>query len=1095
MPTPITPQPDEVIVLAGQYSRSQTTTSVFTAKASQFTRTSPARPTLDIVKEVLDNLGVQGDYVTYAIYVFNTSGQLITVIVDALQGSFTDIVNGGSSSGTFQVPRNFVDVGWINYDYRVQFYLNDSIDPWYDGYVSEFDQTQDDDEYDHDSITVITDGWSTFMSRAIVTETLSPGVQSNGVDNGIEYADEYLLHLITTYLDSEHFGTSFVASMPIGLDAISFDGTGLDQCIDTVVKQVLNESGNLYEWWVRGTRYGLPQLIIQPQQDPALVTESYYTPARKIASAYFPEYKNSTMYDYSIQNSAADLANQIALYGGQDPTTGLTVYGPFKDSTSISLYGLRQKQVTDTSLISTASLSNYATAYLIMNGYPQPQGTFKKFAPTDQMRSGQWLQIMEPGIQDTGETFIIGTNEISTTHPQNVKQVRVIQVVTSFGQSEDGDRIEQEVSFTAPRPYIDQAYYAAIGAAATTQQSQQAAAANSTKVSQTYLQAGLDYVSNDSSTTPPTVTFTPPTGVFYGGTTTVSTGGSNITLPLKDSSSLESGDGTYHVVFAQNQNESFGTGPSGPGLQVVKGLPPAYDNGVIPGWRFSVQNGSIIGNKDLRVQGGIGKNNYQPGSIPSSALQSGALTDVAVTSLNTLKGDVTIESTDSSVDITVTGESINLSVTGASAGVSSLQGKTGAVVLDSPDSSIAITSTGDTIHLEAVGGGVGELNGLTGDLTIESTDGSLTVTASGTDINIENNGVKSVNGEAGALTIDSPDSSISVTPSGSDIHLEAAVKSVQGATGAVTFNSPDSSVTISESGGVIHLEAAGGGGGVSSINSKTGAVSITSPDSSVTIGSSGSNITLEVAGGGGGGGVTSLAGETGAITLGSSDSSVTITPSAGHIDLKAAGGGGGGGITSTPLTFNTHATSSVLQSDGTYIVTPGTTSGGIRAIFADQTAAYAVGATVVMDGWMKSNSGTGAFGLLMGNSTGGVIVIGRSDSGTGADVFYTYTGDPTSGTATYTNSVNDDTQYPPSSNQYVYFRITLTDCGDGTVLMYLSYNGYSTLCGPLSLNFTTEGMGIGLFTDSNIVQIKDLRYTIDTDRKVAGDGTPRLWSV
>jgi hypothetical protein len=883
--TPYTSQPNEVVVLAGQFSRTNTNNRVFFARSDQFTRTDPTRPPLDIVKEVLDYLGVQGDFVTYAILVFNKSNQLVTVITDALQGSFTDVVNGGSSSGTFQCPKSFIDVGWLDYDFRVQFYLNDSIDPWYDGYISEFDQTQDSDEYDRESVTVLTDGWSTFMSRAIVTETLSPGVQSNGVDNGIEYADEYLIHLTTTYLDSEHFGNCYIASIPIGLDEISFDGTGLDQCIDTVVKQVLNETGNLFEWWVRGTRYGLPQLIIQPQQNPALQTTSYYTPARKIATTYYPEFKDSTMYDYSIQNSAADLANQIALYGGQDPATGLTVYGPFKDSTSISLYGLRQKQVTDTSLVSTASLANYATAYLIMNGYPQPQGSYKKFAPTDAMRSGLWLQIMEPGLQDDGQTFIIDTTtpaSMATRHPGNVKQVRVISVTTMFGQSSDGDRVEQQVSFTAPRPFIDQAYYAAVGSATTKQQTQQSSASNTTKVAQTYLQAGLDYQSNDATVSPPTVTISAPTGVFGGASSTATTGSAPVTLPLQDGSSGESGDGTYHLVFAANESESFGTGASGPALHVVKGLPPSYSDTILPGWRFAVQNGKIIGNKDVRVQGGIGTNNYQAASIPASAFQDSALVGVAVTSLNALKGDVVLESTDSSVTITTSGQNINLHVDPGTSGVASLNSETGALTLDSPDSSISVTNAGTAFH-------------------------------------IENNGVKSIQSATGAVTFDSPDSSVTITESGGVIHLEAAggsggVTSLEGETGVVTFNSPDSSVSISASGGVISLEATGGGGGgVTSLEGATGAITFNSPDSSVTISESGGVISLEATGGG----VSSIAGETGAVTLGSSDSSVTITPTTGHIDLKASGGGGG-----STFPFTVVQEAAATESGGSSITVP-----------------------------------------------------------------------------------------------------------------------------------------------------------------------------
>jgi hypothetical protein len=788
------------------------------------------------------------------------------------------------------------------------------------------------------------------------------------------------------------------------LDEISFDGTGLDQCVDTVVKQVLNETGNLYEWWVRGPRIGLPRLVIQPQQDPALQATAYYSPNRQRATAYFPEFKNSTMYDYSIQNSIADLANQIALYGGQDPATGLTVYGPFKDSTSISLYGLCQKQVTDTSLISTASLANYATAYLIMNGYPQPQGTYKKFAPTDAMRSGQWLQIMEPGLQDTGETYILGTNEIADSHPGNVKQVRCIQVVTSFGQSEDGDRIEQEVTFTAPRPYIDQAYYAAIGSATTTQQSQQAQSSNVTKVSTTYLQKGLDYLSNTpgAGATPPTVTFTPPTGVFYGATETTSTGGSNITLPLQDTASSETGDGTYHVVFAQNQADSFGTGTSGPALTVVKGaLPPAYSNSIIPGWRFTVQNGAVVGNKDQRVQGGIGTNNYQPGSIPAAALQSGALTDIAVTSLNGETGAVTLESSDSSVTITESGSSIDLVV--AAAGVTSIHGLSGVVGLSSPDSSVGISVVDNIIELEVTPSseGVASLNGATGALTIESTDDSIGVTVTGEDINLTNNGVKTL----------------------------------QGASGAVMLESTDASVTITESGGVINLQASPTAG-VAEVNGLTGDLTIESTDGSLTVTASGTNINIENTG------VKSIAGEAGVVTLGSSDSSVTITPSSGHIDLNAVGGGGGGG----GGTGGTGAANSngligpvVRQS---YQNAPISLASGTAQPLPN---AVEVGNLLIAYGFLSAGSLTAPTGWTSLGNANGYFCFYRVADGTSEDTFATAGGSAVTGNFQIIEFINASAPYgfsTASSGPYFYEGplITTTTPTPSLVITYFNAN-------------------------------------------------------
>jgi len=93
----------------------------------------------------------------YRIYIFDATGLLVDIPQDVLSGSFEDLVNGGSGAGTITLPRHFVDTGLINYEYRVQFYLADSIDPWYDGHVVDFDQTQASGGKDSESITVTLD--------------------------------------------------------------------------------------------------------------------------------------------------------------------------------------------------------------------------------------------------------------------------------------------------------------------------------------------------------------------------------------------------------------------------------------------------------------------------------------------------------------------------------------------------------------------------------------------------------------------------------------------------------------------------------------------------------------------------------------------------------------------------------------------------------------------------------------------------------------------------------------------------------------------------------------------------------------------------
>jgi hypothetical protein len=481
---------------ASEFSRTVVPVGVLDDTAAEFARTATYAIILDDTHLVAYQPVPVTDAVKYRLLVFDINGNLTAMPQDVLQGSFEDLVNAGSGQGTFTVPRLFVDVGWVGLGYRVQFFLDDGLgDPWYDGRVQEIDQNDvSGATQDYENVEVHCEGWSTHLDDSIVSEVLSPGVQANGVDNGTMRADQYLIHLITTYMNSTDFAPAFVTNIPIDLDQITFDGTGLSQCIDTIIKQLLDNTGQTFEWWVRGQvtpTEGRPGIVIQPNSNPALVTTNYYSPARLLVTQYLTEFMHATIYEYKIQTSSRDLYNMIALYGGNDPSTGLQTYGPFKDSTSIALYGLRQQKVTNSSLISTDSLSNYATAYLLINGYPQPQGSFKKFRPSDYARGGQWFQMYEPGLVGTdGEQWIINTsNQQLGDHPPNLKQVRAVRVVTEI---QNQDRIEQTVYTTAPRPYIDQAYYGAINSSANLQAGKSSLVGQA-KLATYYVVGGGDY--------------------------------------------------------------------------------------------------------------------------------------------------------------------------------------------------------------------------------------------------------------------------------------------------------------------------------------------------------------------------------------------------------------------------------------------------------------------------------------------------------------------------------------------------------------------------------------------------------------------------
>lgn len=596
------------------------------------TRTATLQPVLDILKVISYDITPQTDAVKYQIIIYDTNGNIVALPQDVLSGTFTDIVNGGSAEGHIVVPKRFVDLGWINYNYRVQFYLMDGIgDPWYDGRVVDFDQETIAGSGDREQITIHLEGWHTALNNSIVYAVINSGVQPNGHDNGIQYADDFLTKILSQFVDSSLFGPSNIPTIQTGMDKVTFDSTELGKVIDDTLKQILDQTGNTYEWWVRGTRNGKPAIVIQANANPAKQTFNRNSPTQLLNTNYMVEFMNDSIYDYKIQNSSRGLYNMIALYGGKDPTTGQQIYGAYKDTTSIALYGLRQKKVTNTTLLSAQALSNYGTVYLLLNGYPQPQGSFKKFAATDFSRAGQWWQVFEKGLNEPNALYQqdLAPGTLTSSHSQNAKQFRCVKVVTSF-HGGNAERVEQEVFVAAPRPFIDHAFYGAIQTSQTTVAVQQHRE-QGTQVLNYYLRNGMDYLSATAGL-PPTVTFNPPSGYFNSSTLTVLAGG-NVTLPLTDSLTGASGDGNYEVMFVQNELTTFGAGVNGPALHVTK-TDTNWTNGVahlalpsdptiLRGRQFLVINGQIKGDKELRTFGGIGPSNIVDNSIPVSKITGG----------------------------------------------------------------------------------------------------------------------------------------------------------------------------------------------------------------------------------------------------------------------------------------------------------------------------------------------------------------------------------------------------------------------------------------------------------------------------------------
>jgi len=506
--------------------------------------------------------------IPYKLMIFDTFGQLVVLPQDVQSFSFEDVVNGGSGQGTFFCKRAFVDQGWLDYDYRVQLYIAESIYPWYDGRIVEFDPQQFASN-DEEGITVQCEGWHTKLANSIVSEVLtpsavgtpsSPATYQNAtiVYGGELSADQYLIHLLSTYVDDTSFSYAPIPAITQYLDGFTFDGQDLDTCIDDIVKQVLDQTGQIYEWWVRGPAInvstagiigpGLPELVIQPQQLPPTGTitpastptgapttlNALTLPLQKTQFAggstnlngvapvppyvnntagindgqkdmdFIYEFKDSTIYEYQIQNNSRGLFNMIALYGGL--LNNVQTYGAFYLANSVSYYGVRQEKVTNTNLLSATTLADYATAYLALHGYPQPQGSFKKYALDDHARAGQWFSIFLPGVQKAeipengnsndgtmyvsapqGAVYDVPVGQIAgstasvvvqTTVPPITKitpttptelfkgvlplnfTCRAVRVLVSM--QEGTNRIEQQVFLTAPRPFLDHAFYGAI---------------------------------------------------------------------------------------------------------------------------------------------------------------------------------------------------------------------------------------------------------------------------------------------------------------------------------------------------------------------------------------------------------------------------------------------------------------------------------------------------------------------------------------------------------------------------------------------------------------------------------------------------------
>jgi hypothetical protein len=467
----------------------------------------------------------------YYVLVLDNNGNIVDIPqADVESVDVEQSVNGGSGQGTIVFRRDYNSIGQLAYGYYVLVWFwrgsDDptrgvgyqeggliSPDPWYAGYISDIDDKMMETD---GQVTCKLEGVMKLLDRAIVTETINPGVDGNP---GLS-ASTYLTHLLTTY-QPPFFGPPSIPSGMPNLSPNQFDGTKLGAAIDTVVKQVRDTSGLLYTWFVRPTfnLWGLSSgpnigklglsVVVQVDQNPNVVSGATFKNIFVRAQAA----------SYKVQTKYRDLVNVIAIYGGQDPITGQQVYGVYQDPVSVATYGAIEDKLFVPYLQSSDACQAYATNYLDLHAYPQAQGEIELLDPDPTLVAGKWVQCFE------------------TASPSVVqKQVRASNVRVAI----KGERVDQTVSTVSPVPYLDQAIYRmglhAGGQTAT------AIKRISVDYQNLFVRQGGAVTSTSSS--PPTVTVSSVTTVFPSGMLTAPA--ATLTLPAND--------GAYTIVHDQPSN-------------------------------------------------------------------------------------------------------------------------------------------------------------------------------------------------------------------------------------------------------------------------------------------------------------------------------------------------------------------------------------------------------------------------------------------------------------------------------------------------------------------------------------------------------------
>jgi hypothetical protein len=282
----------------------------------------------------------------------------------------------------------------------------------------------------------------------------------------------------------------------------------------------------LYTWFVRPQFVGgpsqslfgaiKPQVFVQADQNPNVFNTVHF-------KHIFAGISTST---YKITTNYRDIENVVSVYGGQDPDTGVQIFGVFGDSVSEGIYGPWEDSLSVPALLSADACTQYATTWSALHGYPTAQGEMALMYPDPQIVAGTWVQSWE----------VVGATESVST----IKQWRVASVKVEI----KADRVLMTLSPQSPTPYLDEAVYK-IGRNVLN------AAVKQTKrfkidTQNTFIRLGGD-VTGVSSGATAHVTFSGGQAVFAGSLVTFAGGSTAMTDNSGGPNNGQTGNGMYTV--------------------------------------------------------------------------------------------------------------------------------------------------------------------------------------------------------------------------------------------------------------------------------------------------------------------------------------------------------------------------------------------------------------------------------------------------------------------------------------------------------------------------------------------------------------------